>query len=68
MRQDWTELSDMNEPAITFVHDATNHIGELEPAKMPDPNDKDAPKLKRLALRRPKQQPEDPPKKTGTDD
>ena len=58
------EIIDMEEPTITFVDDATNHFGELEPTKLPDPNDKDAPKLKRLAPRRPKQQPEDPPKKT----
>lgn len=58
----------MNEPEITFVHEATNHFGELDPAKAPDPNDKDAPKWKRLAPRRPKQQPEEQLKNTREDD
>ncbi len=58
----------MNEPDVTFVYDATNHFGVLEPAKMPDPNDKDAPKWKRLAPRRPKQQPEDPRNKNDAED
>ena len=58
----------MNEPAITFVHDATNHFGVLDPAKMPDPKDKDAPRWKRQAPRRPKQQAEEQPKKTRKDE
>ena len=58
----------MNEPDVTFVYDATNHVGVLEPAQMPDPNDKDAPKLKRRAPRRPKQQAEDPPNKNDADE
>lgn len=58
----------MNEPDVTFVYDATNHVGVLEPAKLPDPNDKDAPKWKRLAPRRPAQQPEQQPKKTQEDE
>ncbi len=58
----------MNEPDVTFVYDATNDVGVLELAKMPDPNDKDAPKWKRLAPRRPAQQPEQQPKKTQEDE
>ena len=58
----------MKEPDTTFVYDAKNHIVEHAPSMMPDPNDKDAPKPKRLAPRRPKQQPEAPPKKTDADD
>ena len=58
----------MKEPSIKFVYDAKNQFVELPPIELPNPNDKVAPKLKRLAPRRPKQQPEDPPKKTGADE
>ena len=58
----------MKEPAVTLIFDAKNVIGALKPAKMPDPNDKDAPKLKRLAPRRPKQQPDDTPRITFDDE
>lgn len=58
----------MKEPSLKLLYDAKNDIGVLEPAKMPDPNDKDAPKLKRLAPRRPKQGPEDPPNKKESDE
>ena len=58
----------MKEPMLRLLYDAKNVVVELPPTKLPDPNDKDAPKLKRLAPRRPKQQPEEPPKKTGADD
>ncbi len=58
----------MKEPALTLKFDATNHISEHPPMKVPDPNDKDAPKWKRLAPRRPKQQPEDPPHKNDADE
>lgn len=52
----------MKEPAVTLIFDAKNHFSESEPIELPDPNDKDAPKLKRLAPRRPKQQPDDEPR------
>ncbi len=58
----------MKEPAVTLIYDAKNVIGVLEPAKMPDPDDKDAPKLKRMAPRRPKQQPDDAPRITPDDE
>ena len=66
--RDKRELYEMNEPDVTFVYDAKNHIVEHAPSTMPDPKDKDAPKLKRLAPRRPKQQPDDPPKKIDADE
>lgn len=58
----------MNEPAVTFVYDAKNHVVEHAPSTMPDQNDKGAPKPKRLAPRRPKQQPENEPNGPHTDD
>ena len=58
----------MNEPDVTFVYDAKNHFVEHAPSTMPDPKDKNAPKPKRLAPRRPKQQPEDPPNKNDADE
>ena len=58
----------MDEPIFKIVHDAKNDFVVLPPMKVPDPNDKDAPKLKRLAPRRPKQQPEDLPNKNKIDE
>jgi len=58
----------MNEPDVTFIYDAKNVVVEHAPSMMPDPNDKEEPKLKRRAPRRPKQQPEAPPKKTDADE
>ncbi len=58
----------MNELRIKIDSRATNHFSEHPPMKVPDPNDKDAPKWKRLAPRRPKQQPEEQPKNTREDD
>ena len=66
--KDTKESFDMTESAFEIVHDAKNNIGELAPTKLPNPYDKDAPKLKRLAPRRPKQQPKNQPNKTRTDD
>ena len=58
----------MKEPSIKLIFDARNDFGELAPMKPPDPNDKDAPKLKRLAPRRPRQHPDQESKTTRTDD
>ncbi|MDE2777319.1 MAG: hypothetical protein OXI77_15420 [Chloroflexota bacterium] len=58
----------MNEPDVTFIYDAKNVVVEHAPSVMPDPNDKDAPKPKRLAPRRPKQQPEEPLHKKDADE
>ena len=66
--KDLKELFDMNELRIKIDSHATNDIGELPPMKLPDANDKDAPKWKRLAPRRPAQQPEQQPKKTQEDE
>ena len=66
--EDERELYEMNEPDVTFLYDAKNHIVENVPSTMPDPNDKDAPKPKRLAPRRPKQGSEDPPNKNDADE
>ena len=56
----------MNELKLKIVDDAKNVFVEFPPMKLPDPNDKDkdAPKWKRLAPRRPAQQ----PKKTQEDE
>ena len=66
--KDERKFNEMNEPDVTFVYDAKNHFVEHAPSTMPDPNDKDAPKPKRLAPRRPKQQPEEQPKNTQEDE
>ncbi len=58
----------MKEPDITFIDDAKNVFVEHAPSMMPDPNDKNAPKLKRLAPRRPKQHPDQKSNKARTDD
>lgn len=58
----------MNELRIKIDSRATNDIRDLPPMKAPDPNDKDAPKWKRLAPRRPAQQPDNQPKNTREDD
>lgn len=57
----------MKEQSLKLIYDAKNDFGELAPMQLPDPNDKDAPKLKRLAPRRPKQHP-DPKSKTAHSD
>ncbi len=58
----------MNELKLKIVDDAKNVFVEFPPMKLPDPNDKDAPKWKRLAPRRPAQEPEQQPKKTQEDE
>ncbi|MCY3916898.1 MAG: hypothetical protein OXG49_12870 [Chloroflexi bacterium] len=58
----------MKEQSLKLIYDAKNDFGELAPMKLPDPSDKVAPKLKRLAPRRPEQYPDQKSNKARTDD
>jgi hypothetical protein len=65
---DRREWYDMEKPAFQIVHDAKNVVEELTATRPSNPGGKNASPLKRLAPRRPKQQPEKQPKQNQNGD